>query len=116
MYTRSIECERSGYETPTTLTQRINAICNLAVWYGQQRNNEESAEKSVELFNSAIEEFDSIQRKVESEDVNYLEKHSTSMNNLAVLVEIGEVVEKDVAKAKELYLRSVEIDENPIAM
>ncbi len=38
------------------------------------------------------------------------------MNNLAVLVEIGEVVEKDVAKAKELYLRSVEIDENPIAM
>ncbi len=29
------------------------------------------------------------------------------MNNLAVLVEIGEVVEKDVAKAKELYLRSL---------
>ncbi len=53
---------------------------------------------------------------VASEDVNYLENHSTSMNNLAVVMEIAEVVEKDVTKAKELYLRLIEIDENPIAM
>ncbi len=90
-------------------------MCTLAVWYGQQRYSED-VEKSVDLFTSAIEEFDSIEGNVASEDVNCLENHSTSMNNLAVLMEIGEVVEKDVAKAKELYLRSVEIDENPIAM
>ncbi len=115
MYTRSIECELNRGES-IIHTQRINAMCNLAVWYGQQRNNEESVKESVKLFTSAIEKFDSIPRNVASEDVNYLENHSTSMNNLAMLMEIGEVVEKDVAKAKELYLRSVEIDENPIAM
>ncbi len=31
-------------------------------------------------------------------------------------MEVGEVVERTYAKAKELYLRSIEINENPIPM
>ncbi len=117
MYTRAIEY--AGVLQETTIgTHRISALSNLAVSYGQERRDKDSIEKSIELFTCAIDEFDSIQGNDTSGDIVHkcLECHSTSMNNLAVLKEIGDVVEKDVAKAKEVYLRSVEINENPIAM
>ncbi len=35
------------------------------------------------------------------------------MNNLAVILESGEVAEKEFAHSKELFLRAVERDANP---
>ncbi len=72
----------------------------------------------MQLFKRAVEASQQLkeQRSAHSEDSQIYDKHSSSMNNLAVVMESGRGVERDVQKAKELYLRAVETHENPIAM
>ncbi len=86
--------------------------------YGQRVDDEESARKSVQLFKHAVETSQQLkeQRNTHSKDSQLYNKRSSSTNNLAVVMESGSGVERDVEKAKELYLRAVETDENPIAM
>ncbi len=116
-YTKAIEFERF----PPGTACRLNAMCNLAVLYGEQDRNGEYAMYSAELFEHVCEEAMRANKDRRNEVArgnatpNPLDMHSTSMNNLAVLTEYGEIVPRNLKKAKELYLRSVEIDENPIA-
>ncbi len=72
----------------------------------------------MQLFRSAIDEFELLEDRFIRlrQDLPLNKKHSASMNNLAVVMEFGSGVKRDVDKAKELYRRAVETDKNPIAM
>ncbi len=97
---------------------QINAMCNLAVLHEQEIENKESAGKSMQLFWDAIEEFENLEERLKkhSGQLDKHDKHTSSMNNLAVLMQSGRTMKRDIGEAKKLLLRAVETDKNPIAM
>ncbi len=111
LYTRAIG--RGGSSSEEQSMSKINAIYNMGVLLGQRRHDRESTERSVQLFKDAIGEVEKLEIDESSYDLPP-DKHSTSFNNFAVITEAGELVRQDIETAKKLYLRAVEIDENPM--